>query len=135
MSDALKVLIVDDDPVVLEVARARLEAMGFEAMVHDRGFGTNRMVLKTEPHIVLLDVGMPGLDGDQLVDLIQENQWESNAPWPAVILHSGMDVDELEHLVRKTDAAGAIAKTPITAQFNEQFRQILEELTRSVPGA
>lgn len=129
MLGPLKVLVVDDDPVVLDVARARLERIGCETLVHDRGLGTNRIVLKNEPHIVLLDVEMPGLDGDQLVDLIQENEWTPGEPWPAVILHSGKNDTELQALAHKTGAAGAIAKTPETDEFISQFQAIIESLT------
>ena len=130
MAGQFKVLVVDDDPVVLEVARGRLESLGYQTTTHDRGLGTNRIVLKTEPHVVLLDVEMPGLDGDQLVDLIQENQWERDQPWPAVILHSGKGDAELEQVARRTQAAGSIAKTPDSQKFIRQFQAIIEAITR-----
>ena len=129
MDSPLRVLLVDDDPVVLEVTRAVLESMGHPTTTHDRGLGTSSVVAKVKPHIVLLDVELPGLDGDELVDLIHENQWKEDQPWPAVILHSGMEHDELQQLAQKSGARGALSKTHDIETFKMQFREIVESLS------
>ena len=63
----LTALVVDDDPISLEVAKRRLEDLEFDVTVREHSLGTSRWILENQPDLVLLDVVMPGLNGDQLV--------------------------------------------------------------------
>src|SRR5262245_1885960 len=76
-------LDVDDDPVVLEVARERLEALGFEVTTRDQSLGTSTWVMQHRPDFVLLDVMMPALNGSELASVILRR-----ASTTAIILHS-----------------------------------------------
>jgi CheY-like chemotaxis protein len=129
MSDPLYVMVIDDDPVVLEVTCALLESMGYATTTRSQGLGTSSAVLSIKPDIVLLDVGLPGLGGDQLVDLIQDNRWDPDEPWPAVILYSGMDIIELEQLAKKTGARGSIQKTSMPEAFKANFRRVVGSIS------
>ncbi len=62
-ASAIRVLVVDDDPIVTELYRKALERAGFGADVaHDGGEGLAK--LQTfEPHVVLLDLNMPRQSG------------------------------------------------------------------------
>ncbi len=124
--DRLHVLVVDDDAVVLMTASEILRAMGHSTATHDHGLGTSSVLLDEKPHVVLLDIQMPDLDGDQLVRIINKRCWDSNAPWPIVILHSGRNAEELERVVKATNAAGAIQKTSDVKRFVREFEEIVE---------
>jgi CheY-like chemotaxis protein len=68
-----------------------------------------RMILKeeTRPDIVLLDVVMPGVNGEQFCRFIKKNELFSGI---TVVLCSGIDPDELKKVAEKCDADGFVHK-------------------------
>src|SRR5262249_26271874 len=62
----MRFMVVDDDPVVLEVTRERLSFMGYDVIVRESALGTSAAILRERPDVVLLDVNMPSLSGEQL---------------------------------------------------------------------
>ena len=76
-------LVVDDDPIVLEVAKERLTGLGFEVTTRDQSLGTSTWVLQHRPDFVLLDVMMPALTGGELASVIKRRAMNTS-----VILHS-----------------------------------------------
>ena len=57
------VLVADDDPDVLDLVVARIEAMGFEVVAARDGGEALRLAVERSPEIAILDVAMPRLDG------------------------------------------------------------------------
>lgn len=58
------VLVVDDDDDVREITCLTLEAVGHCTVVDtDRGTKAVELAASTQPHVILLDVMMPGMDG------------------------------------------------------------------------
>ena len=58
-----RVLIVDDDPTVSEVASTYLEAAGFIVDLASDGFDALSFVEHTPPDLIVLDRMLPGIDG------------------------------------------------------------------------
>ncbi|MFW6067906.1 MAG: response regulator [Myxococcota bacterium] len=123
---ALRVLVVDDDPIVLEVARERLERMGHQVTTRDRSLGTTQAILADPPDCILLDVMMPGLSGDALAELLRKQKRTREI---AIILHSSKSSDDLWELIRTTGALGAIEKTSDDARFEAQFQRLTRRIT------
>jgi CheY-like chemotaxis protein len=113
-------LVVDDDPIALEVARGRLEEMGFEVATRGQALGTSTWILQHRPDFVLLDVMMPALTGGELAHVLRRR-----AASTAVILHSSKDPAELRALVEKTGALGAIQKGLDAGAFARQLHKLL----------
>jgi two-component system response regulator MprA len=59
----LRVLIADDDPKILALLRRGLRHSGFEVEEASDGHAALALAARTQPDLVVLDVGMPGLDG------------------------------------------------------------------------
>jgi two-component system response regulator BaeR len=116
------VLIVDDDPLTLEVLRERLESAGFEATVRDRSIGTSDVVAAEAPDFVLLDLHMPGLGGEQLGQLLQRHERTRETQ---IILHSSRPRDELDRIVGSMGVLGAIEKTADDERFLAQFLRLV----------
>ena len=70
MAKPEKVLIIDDDPIVLEITSEWLRIEGYDVITHDNAMGSSRIVLKERPKYVLVDVMMPGMSGDELVKML-----------------------------------------------------------------
>jgi CheY-like chemotaxis protein len=115
------VLVVDDDPITLEVARERLEGAGYQVHVRDQALGTTEFIAKNRPDIVLMDVMMPGLSGDKLAELLQRQDRTRQVP---VILHSSKESADLDVMVERAGVLGAITKTSDDDAFLAQFQRL-----------
>lgn len=58
-----KILVVDDDPASVRIVRVALECEGYPVVVARSGEEAIEKMSAWQPHLVLLDVSMPGLDG------------------------------------------------------------------------
>ena len=72
-TESRRVLTVDDDPVTLEILRGSLEHAGFEVWSAESGEEALQL-LETRglPHLAIIDIVMPGIDGIDLCARIQE---------------------------------------------------------------
>lgn len=125
-------MVVDDDPVTLELVRMILENRGYEIVTRDNALGTTAAILRERPDVVLLDIRMPGLRGDEILTAIREEGLLPGAESTAFILHSGEDKATLDRRVAETGALGAIEKTPDFEAFAEAFDALLRQIP--VPG-
>src|SRR5688572_19762941 len=126
------VLIVDDDPLVLEVARERLAAVGYEVHTREEALGTSQWVSTHHPDFVLLDINMPALSGTELAMLIRRRE---STRATGIILHSSMPEEELQSLMVSTGAIGVVHKTSNDARFLEEFERAVSRHRSSGPPA
>lgn len=61
------VLVVDDDSDIQEVLKDRLESLGYQVLLGSNGKEGLELLEKQNPHMVLLDVEMPGMNGLQVL--------------------------------------------------------------------
>ena len=66
-----RVLAVDDDPQALRYVRAALAKAGYEPIVTGDPDDVDRLIEEKEPHLLLLDLMLPGVDGIELMASIQ----------------------------------------------------------------
>ncbi len=72
-STSLHVLVVDDDPVILEVAADLLRCLGHEPTSAKSGALALEKCAEKQPDLVLLDWHMPGMDGFETAVKLQQN--------------------------------------------------------------
>jgi DNA-binding response OmpR family regulator len=118
------VLVIDDDPIVLEVVRERLEGAGFSVVLRDEPLGTTNVVRDEKPDIVLLDIMMPALNGERLASLLRSNRSLSGM---SIVLHSSKSPAELAPLVDQTGAIGAISKSESEGEFLRRFHDLVRK--------
>jgi len=58
-----RLLLIDDDPTLLELLSVHLRTAGYEVLTADRGEDGIRLALEAQVDLVVLDVMMPGMDG------------------------------------------------------------------------
>ncbi|MGV9825701.1 response regulator [Gordonia sp. NPDC003429] len=63
MSDKTRVLVVDDEPQLLRALRINLAARGFAVTTASTGAGALMAAAKENPQVVVLDLGLPDIDG------------------------------------------------------------------------
>lgn len=110
-----RVLVVDDSEMVATLLQSELSARGFEVHVADSAEKATRIILKkqTRPDLVLLDVRMPNVNGEQLCRFIKGNTLFSGIK---VLLCSGESPDELRRICREAGADGYVTKDAVLAK-------------------
>ncbi len=96
------VLLVEDDPVIRKMVSRILYEAKIELMEIDNGITANNLLnTMLPPAVVLMDIGLPGMNGIQLVSKIRVNtNWKK---CPILMLTSSTDVTD----VKKSLGAGA----------------------------
>ena len=84
MDDPFKILLIDDEPLVIEPIKDFLEGNGFEVIVANDGEEGLKLFNTHEPIVVLTDVNMPKLTGVELLTAIKDKY-----PKRQVIMFSG----------------------------------------------
>lgn len=67
-----KILVVDDEQAICNVLKKFLIQKGYEAVSAFSGEEAIRKVKEERPHLVLLDIKMPGMDGIETLEKIRE---------------------------------------------------------------
>jgi two-component system alkaline phosphatase synthesis response regulator PhoP len=86
------ILVVDDEPKITQLARDYLEHAGFGVLVAGDGPSALTAVRRQHPDLVVLDLGLPGLDG---LDVTRELRRDSAIP---IVMLTARD-DELDKLL------------------------------------
>lgn len=105
--DHLSVLVIDDDVAAAETVVAYLRRGGLTAQAESNGFAGVNTAKRLRPHIVLLDVQMPGLDGLETARLIKRA-----VPATRIILVSGHPAS-LVQANRDATVAFAVLEKPL----------------------
>ena len=63
-----RILIVDDEPQILRFLKPALEASGFETLSAGSGREALRLIANSAPDLVVLDLGLPDLDGKEVIE-------------------------------------------------------------------
>ncbi|RMI05127.1 response regulator [Cellulomonas triticagri] len=120
----MKILVADDDPQILRALRITLRAHGYEVLTATDGTDALRQAVEQRPDLYLLDLGMPRLDG---VEVIQGLRGWTSAP---VLVLSGR-TDSRD----KVEALDAGADDYVTKPFEvDELLARIRALTRRVPG-
>lgn len=124
------VLLIDDDPLILETARRLLERDGLRVIVYTAGFNATNFAARALPDLVLMDVNMPFLSGDSLVGLFKRHPTLQDVP---VVLFSSNEESQLRDLAQAVGAVGYIAKSEMANDFANQVKRFLVQRRSSAP--
>lgn len=102
-----KVLIVDDDPDIVELLTSRLEANGYKTVIAYDGIQAVQQAVKEKPGLVLLDLNIPASDGISIYKNYKKNE---NLQYIPVIFVSALITNELKDLVKSLGAQGIVEK-------------------------
>ncbi|MGJ0390367.1 response regulator [Microbacterium sp. CGR1] len=120
----MKLLIADDDPQMVRALRITLSAHGYEVVVAPDGAAAVAAAAQTHPDLIMLDLGMPRLDG---IEVIQALRGWTNVPIIVVSGRTG-SADKVEAL-----DAGADDFVTKPFQVDELLARLRALSRRSVP--
>jgi CheY-like chemotaxis protein len=90
-----RVLVIDDDPVMLKVLCDLLEKAGYRVVVRDSPVGATQVILRERIDAAVIDLNLPAVQGDDVVRLLRT--WEEVKDLP-VLLITGAAPETLTHL-------------------------------------
>ena len=117
----MKVLVVDDEPIVLKSCRMVLEAEGFEVLMAGSVQEALAAIEAQAPGLLLVDVKMPVLDGMYLMRQVREKR-----PGMPVIVMSGYSTRDTIREALELGAATFIAKPFTPDELSDTVRSVLK---------
>src|SRR5260370_13479729 len=99
MADVYRVLVVDDDPNVASMLSDLVDTFGYRTVTASNAAQALRAVREFLPHVVLLDIRMPGIGGDIVLVRLRT----STPSLPVIMVTGNRDEDEAKRVL----AAGA----------------------------
>jgi DNA-binding response OmpR family regulator len=112
-------LVVDDEPHVVELLNQTLASEGFSVVTAPDGMAALRRAREYGPDVIVLDIGLPGLDGFEVCRTLRK---ETNAPI-IVVSARGDEVDKIVGL--EIGADDYLAKPFSPREFVARLRAVL----------
>jgi DNA-binding response OmpR family regulator len=100
-----RVLVVDDEPDAVYLLQEFLVAKGYEVLTASDGEEALRKVKEERPHVMLLDVRMPGMNGLEVLKRVREMDHEVG-----VIMVTAVNEEETGHQALQLGAFDYITK-------------------------
>lgn len=118
-----RILVIDDEPDHLYIAQEMLSAEGYEVLTHQSTFGVTGLIQASTPDLVLMDVNMPTLPGDDLAAFLKADERTRNVQ---IVLYSSADEALLKSAVARHRLQGYICKG-VSADLRMKVGHFLRE--------
>ncbi|MEO6360800.1 MAG: response regulator [Sphingomicrobium sp.] len=123
-----RLLLIDDDPALGDFLAEAARECGIEAIQTSEDQRFRSEFLAQRPDMVALDLGMPGMDGVELLRFLAEQAYE--AP---VLIISGFDRRVLESAFRLGEALGLTMAGPVSKPARlEELEAVLNGLKATI---
>lgn len=106
-----KIAIIEDDQAISQMYRFKFEAEGFTVETAENGKLGLELAEQMQPDIILLDLMMPEMTGDQMLERLRATPWGKNI---RVIVLTNVGEQELPPKVRELGVSGVILKANMT---------------------
>lgn len=116
-----KVAIVEDDQAISQMYRIKFETEGFEVEIADNGKLGLELVEKMKPDIILLDLMMPEMNGDEMLEHLRKTSWGKNMK---VVILTNMGEQEVPDRVKELGVSAVILKADMTPR---QVAELIKE--------
>ncbi len=107
MTQKYKVAIVEDDLPICNMYKIKLENAGFIVKTANNGLEGFNLIRDFAPDIVLLDLKMPEMTGEEMLTKVRSTEWGSK---PRVIILTNISKDEAPHGLRLLNVDRYIVK-------------------------
>lgn len=106
-----KIAIIEDDSVISQMYRMKFEADGFDVQLANNGKSGVALIETFAPDMVLLDLQMPQMGGDEVLSIIRKTEWGKNIP---VIILTNLGEEESPKEIRALGIHSYIVKADLT---------------------
>lgn len=106
-----KIAIIEDDQAISQMYRFKFEAEGYDVQTAENGKLGLELTESMRPDIILLDLMMPEMTGDVMLEKLRANAWGKTLK---VIILTNMGEQEIPEKVRSLGVAAVILKADMT---------------------
>ncbi len=121
---AQKIVIVEDNAGLAEIYKTRLELIGYTCLVAYEGEAALALIQKELPNLVLLDLMVPKVAGDQILAIMRKNEWGKDIP---VFIISNLNEEDAPAGLRNLGIEGYAVKANLT---NDQIDQLVDAILK-----
>lgn len=123
--NAHKIAIVEDDLAISQMYRIKFEAEGFTVETAENGKLGLELAESMRPDIILLDLMMPEMNGDEMLTQLRETDWGKGMK---VIILTNMGEQEVPERIKELGVSSFILKADMTP------RQVAEVVKKQLEG-
>lgn len=129
-AERLLILLVEDDPDVALVTSTRLRVSGFTVAVATDGYTALSMAAEMHPALILVDLKIPGISGQELVRLIRADSRFGSVPVVIFTASSSNNVD-LQQLCCDIGANDYVRKPYTPDDLIQKIRSLILQRERT----
>lgn len=133
---APSILVVDDQPINVQLLKRKLEREGIRVTAAYNGLEALDLVKKSKPDLILLDVMMPDMDGIEVCQRLQANEDTRGIPVIFITARTtkeskleGLGVGAVDYITKPIDLDETLARVQTQLRFVAINRQLVD-LTR-----
>ena len=116
---AKRILVIDDSTSMLLALQAGLEKLGYEVTTASSGQSALQQFSKSRPHLIILDIGMPGMDGWEVCRQIRKT---STVP---IIFLTGYHLSQEDIRKGLENGCKAYLIKPVSLEDLQDFMQVI----------
>jgi len=113
-----KLAIIEDDPAISQMYRMKFESEGYKVETAENGKIGLDMIEKMTPDMVLLDLMMPEMNGDEMLEIMRATEWGKDIP---VIVLTNMGEQEIPAKIEKLGINAFVLKAEMTPKQVEEL--------------
>ena len=125
----MKILICEDEEIMLTALEFRLQRQGFEVVLAENGKQALEKVKTEAPDLVVADIMMPHVSGLELIDYIRK---DLGSPLPIIVI-SALEHDETVLEAFRLGASDFITKPFKPNELILRIKKIFQEMELSQP--
>ena len=119
-----KIVIVEDNPSLSEIYKIRLESIGYTCFLAYNGITALYFIQQEQPDLVLLDLMVPDIAGDQILARMRASDWGKHIP---VFIISNLNEADAPAGLRELGIEGYAVKANLS---NDQIDRIVDNILR-----
>lgn len=128
MDTPLKIVIVEDNAGLADIYKTRLEMLGYTCYVGYNGITALYFIQKEIPDLVLLDLMIPDLSGEQVLQTMRGSDWGKEIK---VLVISNLNESEAPQTLRQLGIEGYAVKANM---HDNALDQLVEGILRPQPA-
>lgn len=121
---SLKVVIVEDNTALADIYKTRLEILGYNCYIAYDGEMALATIEREKPNLVLLDLMVPKIAGDQILTAMRQSPWGKDIK---VLIISNLNEADAPEGLRELGIAGYVVKANMT---NDQLDRFVDAILK-----
>jgi len=122
------IVVIEDNPQNARMADKLLRRAGYDVKVAEDGEMGLTTVFENEPDLILIDLGLPDIDGQTVIGLVRQQAHLNDVP---VIAFTAWPPEEAHDMAKRYGCDGVITKPINTRTFAEQIGAYLSKTLNS----